>query len=62
MSVPEASDNPLRFSSGHLDSYDGRLLPVCCPMRDADLGDHLPNRTSAKSPLASRKICDRRFL
>jgi len=32
VSVPEASDYPPRFSSGRIDSYGGRLLPICCPM------------------------------
>jgi hypothetical protein len=33
--VPELSDDPSRFSKGRVDSYGGRLLPVCCPTHRA---------------------------
>jgi hypothetical protein len=33
MRAPGPSDDPLRFSSGRVGPYAGRLLPVCCPMR-----------------------------
>ena len=60
--VPEASDYPPRFSSGRIDSYGDRLLPVCCPKHQPCLRDHNLNRPLAQSLLRELKGDDLRFV